>query len=193
MASKIMLIRHGEKPTDDGRVHGVDEKGSHDPDELSVQGWQRAGALIRFFAPLNRSFTHRALATPDAIYACAPGDHATSLRSKHTVLPLAQSLKKSVDLGYRKGEENQLVRAVSAAQGVVLIAWEHNLIPSIAAAIVGDESTCPKKWHDSRFDLVWVLDHQPGSAWKFTQVPQMVLPGDQSEVIQEDSFRTRTA
>jgi broad specificity phosphatase PhoE len=192
MATKVMLIRHAEKPTDDGRIHGVDESGSHDSDELSVRGWQRAGALIRFFAPLNGSFIHRALAAPDVIFACAPGDRATSVRAKHTVWPLAQSLNKSVDLRYRKGEENELARAVTAAQGVVLIAWEHNTIPDIAAALTGDDTIYPKKWHDARFDLVWVLD-RPGSAWKFTQVPQMVLPGDLGEDIQDHSFRTGTA
>jgi broad specificity phosphatase PhoE len=190
MAAKIMIIRHGEKPTEDGRVHGVDESGSHDSDELSVQGWQRAGALIRFFAPLNGAFAHRALATPDAIYACAPGDRATSVRSEHTVAPLAQFLNQSVDLRYGKGEEDQLVRAVAATQGIVLIAWEHNRIPNIVAGIAADDSTFPKKWHDSRFDLVWVLDRQPDAGWKLTQVPQLILPGDRREIIQDDLFRT---
>jgi hypothetical protein len=192
MATKVMLIRHAEKPNDDGRIHGVDEKGAHDSDELSVQGWQRAGALIRFFSPLNRPFTNQALATPDTIFACAPGDHATSVRSKHTVWPLAQFLQKPVNLRYRKGEEDKLVWAVAVAQGVVLIAWEHNTIPSIASSIIGDDNTCPKKWPDSRFDLVWVLDREPGG-WKFIQVPQMVLPGDQQDVIEEHLFESGKA
>ena len=32
MATKIMIIRHGEKPSTNGSVHGVDENGSHDAD-----------------------------------------------------------------------------------------------------------------------------------------------------------------
>ncbi len=36
MATKIMIIRHGEKPTDNDDVKGVAEDGRHDPDELSV-------------------------------------------------------------------------------------------------------------------------------------------------------------
>lgn len=182
MATKIMIIRHAEKPSDDGKIRGVDENGSPDPDELSVQGWQRAGALIRFFAPLNQSFTHPALATPDVIFACAPSGHATSVRSQHTVTPLAEFLKQSVNLQYDKNDEKKLVRAVTAAQGVALIAWEHNMIPEIVADIADNDSICPKKWDDSRFDLVWVLDSQPNESWKFTQVPQMVLAGDQAEI-----------
>ena len=74
MATKIMIIRHGEKPSDDGSIHGVDPHGGHDPDELIVRGWQRAGALVRLFAPPNGAFSDHALATPENIFACGPND-----------------------------------------------------------------------------------------------------------------------
>jgi hypothetical protein len=183
MAKKVMIIRHAEKPSDDDSIRGVTENGAHDPDELSVRGWQRAGALIRFFAPANGVYAHPALATPDAIFACAANDHAKSVRSEHTVRPLAQFLNKTIDL-HKKGAEDKLVQAVIATQGVVLIAWEHNVIPDIAAGIVGNNHTCPTKWPDSRFDVVWVLDHQAASGWMLTQVPQLVLPDDRGDVIE---------
>lgn len=44
-ATKIMLIRHAEKPRDDGSVRGVAADGRQDPEELVVRGWQRSGAL----------------------------------------------------------------------------------------------------------------------------------------------------
>lgn len=183
MATKVMIIRHAEKPNDDASIHGVDESGNHDPDELSVQGWLRAGALIRLFAPHNGVFANPALATPDVIFACAPGKNATSVRSQHTVTPLAQLLKKPIDLRFQKSDMDLLVRSVAAIAGVVLIAWEHNVIPDIAAGIVGDGHTCPKKWQDARFDLVWVLDRGDGAEWRLTQVPQLVLPGDREDII----------
>ena len=193
MAAKVMLIRHAEKPSEDGRIRGVNKDGSPDPDDLSVRGWQRAGALVRFFAPQNRSFTNLALATPDVIFACAPNGHANSERSKHTVQALAESLNKSVDLRFEKGDSSELARAAAAIPGIVLIAWEHNTIPEIAADIAGNVSTCPKKWADSRFDLVWVLDRQTNAGWKFVEVPQMVLPGDQGELMREHLAAGRTA
>lgn len=184
MATKVMIIRHGEKPNDNGSVHGVNERGDHDQDELSVRGWRRAGALVRFFAPPQGVFPHAALATPAVIFASAARGHITSLRSEHTVLPLAQFLNIAVDLHYQRGDEKKLVEAVKGAKGVVLIAWEHEAIPDIAAGIAGNDHTCPKKWPDSRFDLVWVLDPKAGSSnWALTQIPQLALPGDRSDTI----------
>ncbi|MCU1291717.1 MAG: hypothetical protein JWP08_567 [Bryobacterales bacterium] len=183
MATKIMIIRHGEKPSDDGSVHGVDENGSHDPDELTVRGWQRAGALVRFFAPPNGTFSHPALATPTAIFAPAASGHAKSVRSQHTVQPLARYLNRPIDLHHERGDEDKLVRAATATLGVVLIAWEHEAIPDIAAAIVGNSHTCPKKWPDSRFDVVWILDQKADTGWTLTQAPQLALPGDAGDVI----------
>ena len=67
--TKVMLIRHAEKPNE--TVQGVNEAGRADPDQLSVRGWQRAGALIRFFAPIGQD--HRGgISTPMAIFACKP-------------------------------------------------------------------------------------------------------------------------
>lgn len=181
MATKILFIRHGEKPDDS--VRGVSEAGGNDPNELAVRGWQRAGALVRFFDPPNGKFSHPALATPDVIYACAPTDHCQSVRSEHIVLLLAQHLNKKLNLRYAKKQEQAVAKDAVAAKGVVLIAWEHDAIPDIANAIVGNDSTCPQKWHDSRFDLVWVLDPQPHSGWKFTEVAQMLLPGDLAQPV----------
>jgi hypothetical protein len=182
MANKIMIIRHAEKPSDDGSIHGVDQNGNHDPTELIVRGWQRAAALLRLFAPPNGAFSNHALATPQTIFACGPNNHAKSVRSVHTVQTLAQFLNKNVDQSVQKGDEKKLARAAASAQGPVLIAWEHDAIPDIVAAIAGQDHLCPKKWPDSRFDVVWMLD-QNGAAWSFAQAPQMVLPGDRAELI----------
>jgi hypothetical protein len=186
MAKKIMIIRHAEKPSNNGSVHGVDKSGAHDPNELSVRGWQRAGALIRFFAPPSGAFSHPSLATPDEIFACPPHGHVKSARSEHTVQPLAQFLNKTVDVRHKKGAEDKLVQAVTATSGVVLIAWEHDAIPEIAAGIMGNGQRCPKKWPDSRFDVVWILDQRASSGWTLAQAPQLVLPGDREDVMELD-------
>ena len=49
--AKIMLIRHAERPSADKSIRGVTQEGIKNKEELTVRGWQRAGALVRFFAP----------------------------------------------------------------------------------------------------------------------------------------------
>ena len=183
MAEKIMIIRHGEKPDDNDGIHGVDEKGKQDADELSVRGWQRAGALVRFFAPARHAFVHPSLATPTCLFAQRATDHIESVRSEHTLSPLARYLKLPIDTQIKRDETTKVGKVALSAPGVVLIAWEHDHIPEIVAAITGRSDSCPEHWPDNRFDVVWVLDRSGESKWILTQVPQLVLAGDSSEPI----------
>jgi len=175
--NKIMLIRHAEKPAAD--ISGVSEHGNEDPDELSVRGWQRAGALVRYFAPFGGKFAHPTLATPGLVFAAAPTDHAKSLRSKHTAKPLADFLQTPLNLDHSKGDEKAVAKAALSVAGPVLIAWEHRAIPEIAKHICNDSLPYPKQWPDERFDMVLVFDRSADNQpWTFTQIPQLLLAGD---------------
>jgi hypothetical protein len=58
------------------------------------------------------------------------------------------------------------------------------LIPTIADHIAGTNPAHPQQWPGEHFDLVWVFDRTSGAQnWTFTQVPQMLLPGDVSDLI----------
>jgi len=174
-----MLIRHAEKPSDDGTVQGVSMAGAQDKQELVVRGWQRSGALVRLFAPLNGHFVDPRLTRPTVIFASAVTKHSNSLRPQHTVLELATELNLALVLRHPKGDEAALIVDAVAQDGPVLIAWEHEAIPDIGNRIVGNITTCPQKWPGSRFDVVWVFDRQIASGqWTFAQVPQRLLPGD---------------
>jgi hypothetical protein len=134
--------------------------------------------------PANNQFSHAGLATPDVIFASGVGHHRTSLRPQHTVLALADFLGQELVLSHAKGDEDALVADALSRDGTVLIAWEHEAIPAIANRILGNATTCPQKWPDSRFDLVWLLTRTTvDGVWNFTQVPQMLLPEDRSDVI----------
>ena len=149
-----------------------------------VRGWQRSGALVRLFAPRDGKFADQRLATPRIILASKVGKHSNSLRPQHTVLELTTVLNLRLVLNHAKGDESALVAEAVAAAGPVLIAWEHEAIPAIANGILGNTTTCPQKWPDSRFDLVWIFDRPATSgAWSFAQVPQMVLSEDSEEPI----------
>jgi hypothetical protein len=77
-----------------------------------------------------------------------------------------------------------MAQAAVATDGVVLICWEHELIPTIANTIVGNNTTVPQQWPDNRFDVVWGFSRRHASnLWRFYQVPQLLLPGDRSDPI----------
>jgi phosphohistidine phosphatase SixA len=179
--TKIMIIRHAEKPTPDGAYRGVSPGGAHDKHDLSVRGWQRAGALVRFFAP-HRGHPDLPIATPRSIFASAATHDSPSLRAKHTVTPLAEALRLVIHAHLPEGEEERVAATVMRAPNPVLIAWHHHHIPQLVQAIAGPVAGCPADWPDERFDLVWILEHVDG-AWTFAQCFQRLLPDDLAEPV----------
>jgi hypothetical protein len=185
-ASKIMIIRHGEKPA--GHVAGVDESGASGGHHLSVRGWQRAGALTCLFAPARGPLQSPLLARPEFIFASAAVDdpvpgNSRSRRSEETVRPLAAVVGVEVDLRFSKGGEKALAAAAMACGGPVLVAWHHENISAIVNAIAGAK-IAPQNWPSERFDLVFVLTlNQADGTYGFAQVPQCLLAGDSSAVI----------
>ena len=174
--SKIMLIRHGEKPDDASNTGGVDEAGRADTSQLSVRGWQRAGALVRFFAPLTAP-PLQGIAVPSHIFACVPRNGSFSLRPLSTVTPLARELGLTVHHEFGKDDIEGQCGALKTISGTALICWAHEPIPAIARGFAGALPSLPAKWPGKRFDLVWVLDRD-GDDWRFTELGQMLLPDD---------------
>ncbi len=182
-STKIMLIRHAEKPTQ--HTNGVSMDGTIDAEDLSVLGWQRAGALIGLFDPPAGKGCRTGLAIPQHLFAAGVGKHSDSLRPEHTLVPLSAKLVIETDTQYLKGDEKKVAAAAVAAGGVVLISWEHLNIPKLAEAIFPG-GPHPEVWPDDRFDVVWVFDRTEtgaGAGWVFSQVPQLLLAGDRSSVI----------
>jgi hypothetical protein len=182
-ASKIMVIRHAEKPDDAVTVFGVTIEGHQDPEELTVRGWQRAGALATFFAPPDEHFRDQRIEKPLTIFASRVVPHSKSLRPQHTVEPLAELIgREKLRLDFSEGEEQQLVAAVIAVDGMTLISWHHEAIPAIKDLLLGDHSP-PQKWDKARFDLVWAFT-RTATGWRFEQVPQLLLAGDKPDPIE---------
>jgi len=200
--TKIMLIRHGEKPgkKKDRPPDAVNLDGVAGENSLIVQGWQRAGGLVALLAPQSGSFQNPALAQPSSIYASGTVT-SKSLRPQETVAPLAKKLGITPNTNYNPSKEagapasvpheREMVENVLQQPGVVLICWQHELIPHIVSHIPLTQGTAyPKTWCPDRFDLVWVFDlnaaSQAGSPqYDFTQVPQNLLAGDLNEPMQD--------
>ena len=108
----VYLIRHAEKPAGDGPPHGVSVQGIPDGDSLTPRGWQRAGALVRRFAPLRDAPRSDGLTTPTHLFASLPGRNIGSSRSLETLTPLAAALRLTVDVRFRKDELAALADAV---------------------------------------------------------------------------------
>jgi len=96
---------------------------------------------------------------------------------------LANKLGLTIATGSLKGQESQVAAQAIACGGIALIGWEHENVPLIANAILGNDTTAPQTWPGERFDLVWVFDLQPDGTYAFSQVPQQVLAGDLPTVI----------
>jgi len=176
---KIMIIRHAEKHQHGS--HGVTEDGRPARHELTVRGWQRAAALVHFFAPIGAAPAGSPIQTPQTIFASNATKQSPSLRAMHTVGPLAATLGIPVNHDFAEDQEPALAAALAAAPSPVLIAWHHGHIARLAKEIAGHDKPCPGHWPDERFDLVWILDRH-GGGWSFSQVAQCLLPDDCPDV-----------
>ena len=186
-AKKIMVIRHAEKPNRSSI--GVSLSGKESDKDLNVKGWQRAGALVPFFAPASGIFQDRRLAQPQFLFASM----SNSRRSMQTLLPLSEKLGIPIKHG-AKGQEDGLVDQATACAGVVLISWQHENIPVIAKHILTGSPDLHKvpDWPSERFDLVWIFDwDKTRETFRFSQVPERLLAGDDQSVIKPKSSTLR--
>jgi len=176
----IMFVRHGEKPGEDSKPHGVNHHGEHDGHSLSVLGWTRAGALAGLFAHAP-SKAHPHVVRPGRILATKPTEEAKSKREIHTAAPTAKRLKLEIEDSHTHGNEEDLAKVVLARPEPVLIVWHHGTMAKIVRHFpLVNSDDVPHRWPDERFDLIWILVRQPGAElqYRFVAVPQMLLADD---------------
>jgi len=173
ICTKVMIIRHAERPDIGSNIFGVTEAGVTDKNELTARGWQRAGALVRLFNPLPPAQPQTGLAVPGAIFAAPPTDDNPSKRPLHTVAPLAADLKLKIQSQFALHQEKALAAAALDAAATVLICWHHERIDKIAA-LLGVSSG---DWPDEVFDRILVFD-KVGDGWRLAVARQRLLPGD---------------
>ena len=115
-----MFVRHGEKPGEGTKPHGVNHHGEHDGHSLSVLGWIRAGALAGLFAHAP-SRAHPHIVRPGRIIATRPTEEAKSKREIHTAAPIAQRLKLEIEDAHTHGHEADLATEVFESGNVALL------------------------------------------------------------------------
>lgn len=193
-ATKIMIIRHAEKPTTTPppATNGVTITGQQDPDSLIVRGWQRAGALVTLFAPSRGPVQTSELATPQFIYATSTSDTEGN-RPEETITPLAQKLNLVPNESFSKSQLEECATSATSCNGVVLISWPHGQIPNLCQLIPlgsNNKNPIPSTWPSDRFDVVFVFDldtSSVGGGYIFTQVPELLLAGDSTDPIPSSS------
>jgi hypothetical protein len=145
-ATKIMVIRHAEKPDNyNGQMHyGVDSTGSvcgsSAAEHLVTLGWERAGGLVSLFSgPLGPG---KGLSTPQFLYAANPdnqkpvsqqdagkGDEGPSQRPYETLNALAWKLALKINTDFSKKHYEKMLQDAIQQNGIVLICWQHEDIP----------------------------------------------------------------
>ena len=145
----IVLVRHGEKP----------DKGLG---QLDCQGLNRALALPSVIA--------KTFGTPRAIFAPDPSeqavDHGVSydyVRPLATIEPTAIFFGLPINADFGVSNTDGLRAAVEQPlyrDALVVVAWEHRLIETIARALLtahgGDAALVPK-WPSDDFDSIYVV------------------------------------
>jgi hypothetical protein len=167
--SKVLIIRHGEKPGNPG-VDAPD-----DGADLSTKGYERAGAL----AP----FVPATFGKPDYLFATKASHHSN--RPVETITPLATALELRIYDEYADNEFVQLAAKLTSDSKydgkLLLICWHHGTIPELTTSLGGMPPAT--HWPSASFDRVWVIDYarQSDDPIPVQDLPQRLLFGDTSE------------
>lgn len=149
--AQVILIRHAEKPADPDDPH------------LTPEGVTRAAQLVPFITT-DAAMTRFGL--PVAVFATQSRKHGGGQRTQETVAPLAKALKLPVQTPFPSKDYAALAQRILATRSfagkTVLICWNHEEIPQLAAALgVTPE---PPKWKGSVFDRVYIISYHDGKA-----------------------------
>ena len=139
MPSSVTILRHAEKQVGEGPPFSVASDGSRDPESLSVRGWQRAGALVGLLSGSTPQREAARAIRPGHLFASRVGESTSlSRRPGETLEPLSDLLGSAIRQRFLKTQVADLVVAILACEGDVIVAWEHRLIPAIATALGAD-------------------------------------------------------
>lgn len=165
LPAQVILIRHAEKP-----VQG---------NTLSLKGKERAAALAPYFMESPEVTVY---GTPVAIYAQSAPKTDSSVRPIETVTPLALNLKMVINNHYGRDEYRKMIDEIKNNPNyngkLVLICWEHEVIPEIARAFGTSQS--PSRWAGDTYDRCWLLGFQ-GTRVSFRNLPQKLMFGDSAK------------
>jgi hypothetical protein len=142
----VVVIRHGEKPKDRDAKH------------LSLAGEERARRLVDFLK--NNSELAR-IGAPQFLIATHTTEDGGGLRTRETLVPLADALKVPVETPYESDHPKRLASMLLSEKmydgKTVLICWTHERIPALIKALGIDPA--PPEMGDDIYDLIYVIKY----------------------------------
>ena len=140
----VILLRHAEKTEDQANSH------------LSARGYDRANALVGFFATNAVIATNPPVA---ALFAARPAKASGSVRCQETLSPLMQHLKLPVSAAYRaedfKSLARHLLESTNYSGKTVVVCWPRTELIGLAKAL--GAAPKPKTWTSEVYDRVWLI------------------------------------
>jgi hypothetical protein len=138
--TKLIFIRHGEKP-DDG-------------DNLSCKGLNRA---LKLPEVLKAKF-----GIPDHVYVPALhlGKSTPRGRMFQTASPFAIKYNLAINSNFEEEDAKDLAADLEGRKGTSLIVWEHNYIKPVLKAL--GIATKGMDWPDGDFDTIWIVTYKKG-------------------------------
>ena len=132
---KVVIIRHGEKPTDGDNLcpKGLDRANKLDPVLLKIAG------------------------VPDYTYIpeVNTGKTTRSVRMLQTITPFAVAHNLTLNSSFKNDQIKEIAADIMKKEGVVLVVWEHSSIPDLANEL-GVKGKL--KWKDEDYDSIWILE-----------------------------------
>ena len=188
-AQTILIIRHAEKPVQNGAVwrQRIRRGGPRIADPRRLAACRGMGRVFcTQFGPRQRT------SDADCTFASNPDQHddqatatmrGKSRRPMQTISPLAAKLDLDIDTA-SPNAKSEIGPALTAVDGAALVCWQHELIIDIVDAIAPLLPGVPDKWPGNRFNVIFRLDRPDElSAWKFQQIVPVLLGGDPSTPI----------
>jgi hypothetical protein len=155
--SRVLLLRHAEKPSENGDPH------------LSARGRTRAAALS--------VLVPHAFGRPDHLFATAPSPD--SVRPIETLSPLSAALSLPLQSKWSDDDFAALASEILSgkyASANVVVCWHHGKLPKLTHALGVDPK--PDDWDAEIFDRFWSISYDKGGTASLTQLAQKLLFGD---------------
>jgi hypothetical protein len=152
--SKILIMRHAEKPAGSGNIH------------LSPEGVQRTQRLATYIPTT--------FGPPKFLFATAQS--ADSNRPIETIQPLSDAIGVPIEATFADDQYKMLANLLLTDPkyngALVLICWHHQKIPKLALDLGAPRASIPDPWDPDVYNLILVLDLSAGPPPKVSQVSE---------------------